>query len=83
MAVKSSLVNAAGLKIVLVEMRQGYLSVGILNEEETEARFPIDWDDLDPRTARDIRDDIAKGLKKKRDIENMHAYTMPYPIRER
>lgn len=65
---------------VVIPMRPSRFSVGILNADETEARFPWDWDEQDKETALRIAGDYARGFYTEQRIQEIGFYTMPYPI---
>jgi hypothetical protein len=81
--VPTTTIHRGDLELVMVEMRKGCISVGILIKDGTMAQFPLDWDDQDPHTAVLIARDLAVGLKSPEDALKMPHYTMLYPIQRK
>lgn len=80
-------VQRQNLKIILVEMSAGQVSVGIVTSENgtEEAFFPYDWDGDAPEDAVRHAADLAKGFYGTNFDEKFRkdhpGYTMPYPIK--
>ncbi len=76
--------RSGGRAIVIIRMRPSRYSVGILNEEETEAKFIWDWDEQSLDDAQNIAKDICSGYYGSPDeVLKKSGYTMPYPIRRK
>lgn len=69
--------------VVIIEMRPDRCSVGILNQDQTVARFPWAWDEQPHDEAIRIAKDYAKGLYSPERISEIGWYEMPYPIKRK
>jgi len=68
---------------IVIPMNSNF-SVGILNEDSTEAFFPLGFDETDRETALSSARRYSEGFFGPRtDVVSREGYTMPYPIKKR